>query len=241
LLFGYWQSHLGTKRTQSKLARSWISEIAGFAPASSSGQRTRLSGTKGDPLNLSADERVEFDEDDLIAGWDLVARERAKELARGTSRKKDRLSAVGHGQVPYSDGAPAGVSFRSIQQQATVSFASLRRIRCGDPGAAAAGRALLVGLGLAGHVAAFGRSFSLRSGCELEPQASSWTWIGSDGEEPVEPLSAEASRQLVAACAGAARERGLLARGGWGKEPLVLQPNATLHKAITATWPLPRS
>src|SRR5205807_2877406 len=33
LLFGYWQSHLGKKRSQAKLARSWVSEIVGYDPA----------------------------------------------------------------------------------------------------------------------------------------------------------------------------------------------------------------
>src|SRR5487761_1722246 len=52
LLFGFWQSHLGKKRSQAKLARSWVSEIVGYEPA---GGATAQLGVKGDPLNLSID------------------------------------------------------------------------------------------------------------------------------------------------------------------------------------------
>ncbi|MGH9285694.1 MAG: type I-G CRISPR-associated RAMP protein Csb1/Cas7g, partial [Acidimicrobiales bacterium] len=58
LLFGFWQSHLGKKRNQAKLARSWTSEIVGYRPATT---ETKRLGLKGDPLNLSIDESVDYD------------------------------------------------------------------------------------------------------------------------------------------------------------------------------------
>ncbi|MGH9103640.1 MAG: type I-G CRISPR-associated RAMP protein Csb1/Cas7g, partial [Acidimicrobiales bacterium] len=69
LLFGFWQSHLGKKRSQAKLARSWFSEIVGYVPAETG---TRQLGTKGDPLNLSTDEAVQYEDTDLLTGWELV-------------------------------------------------------------------------------------------------------------------------------------------------------------------------
>ena len=56
LLFGFWQSHMG-KRSQAKLARAWISEIIGVEPAAAGVRRL---GLKGDPLNLSVAEAVDF-------------------------------------------------------------------------------------------------------------------------------------------------------------------------------------
>ena len=52
LLYGFWQSHLGKKRHNSKHARAWVSEIIGWQPASTD---TRVFGLKGDALNLNTD------------------------------------------------------------------------------------------------------------------------------------------------------------------------------------------
>ncbi|HVC35233.1 MAG TPA: type I-U CRISPR-associated RAMP protein Csb1/Cas7u [Chloroflexota bacterium] len=230
LLFGYWQSHLGKKRTQSKLARSWVSEIVGYAPATSAGHRTGLSGTKGDPLNLAAEERVEYVEDDILAGWDLTARA-GKEAGPTGQRKKEKLSEIGHGQVPYANAALASVSFKAIEQHTTVSFAGLRRIKT-----SAQGRGLLVALGLIAHVDAFGRPFSLRSGCDLRPVRSSWRWLGPDRDQELQALDFEGAADLLRHSVEAAGE--LASDGGWKSEPLVLRPNSALQKAIELSWPV---
>src|SRR5579884_3853247 len=224
LLFGYWQSHLGKKRTQAKLARSWVSEIAGYAPARE-GEWTRVLGLKGDPLNLSVDEPVSYHEDDLLRGWQMEQGQRT-----GGRRQRETLAEIGHGQVPVSsqEAALAPVSFRSIEQRATVSFAGLRRVHCRDGEASAAGRALLVALGLVAHLAAFGRAFSLRSGCDLRPVRANWRWLGAEGEEELVAL--------FRACRRRAEAAGLTEGGGWDGEPLVVKPNPSLVRAITATW-----
>jgi len=98
LLFGYWQSHLGKKRSQAKLPRSWVSEIVGYEPATQDDQRTRQRGVKGDPLNLNVDEPAEYDPNDLLAPWALV--EDGQKTGKG---KKEKLSELGHGQVPFKD------------------------------------------------------------------------------------------------------------------------------------------
>ena len=90
LLYGFWQSHLGKKRTNSKHARAWVSEIVGWQPAST---ETRVLGLKGDALNLNTDEVVTSNPDDRTT-WDVGKAER---VAGG---KSDKLSEIGHGQVP---------------------------------------------------------------------------------------------------------------------------------------------
>lgn len=231
LLFGFWQSHLGKKASQAKLARSWVSEVVGFEPAT---VNVRTLGTKGDPLNLSIQDAIEWNEADQTS-WRLTGAEKAAK-----KKAADSLAEIGHGQVPFrgSESAPAGVSFRSLAQRASVSFAGLRRIRTGDGDADATGRALLVALGLVAHVAAFGRSFSLRSGCDLRPRPGStrWTWLGGDDDEPVTPLTLSEAVVLFQVCVEAARGRGLPVGSDW-PSPLVLQPQEKLGKVIAKTWP----
>jgi CRISPR-associated protein Csb1 len=220
LLFGFWQSHLGKKRSQAKLARAWISEIIGVEPAATSVHRF---GLKGDPLNLSVAEHVDFNPD-ASDEWQFAA-------------KGKKLADIGHGQVPVGgeDAALAAVSFGEVVQQATVSFAALRRIRP-EAGAAEA-RALLVSLGLVAHVAAFGRSFSLRSGAELRPIGATWTWLGETGSRQIGAPSLEATIGLFRECAASAESAGLPVGHQWPTKPLVLTPAANLAAAIRKTWP----
>lgn len=232
LLFGFWQSHLGKKRSQAKLARSWVSEIIGIRPASI---ETRTLGIKGDPLNLSTEEKVIYNPEDLLAGWDLS--EGVKKA--GGAKKQESLSEIGHGQVPFKTGqeALAGLSCETISQTATVSFAGLRRVWCGSSEANAAGRALLVSLGLLAHVGAFSRSFSLRSGCDLRPKSMSWTWLGASSDEQLERLDQDGAVELFNGCTEAAEQAGLPVGTQWS-DPMTLSPNPALLKAIRATWPL---
>ncbi len=229
LLFGFWQSHLGKKGSQAKLARSWVSEIVGARPAS---VETRSLGIKGDPLNLSVDEKVSYDPDFPLE-WTFVAGEKKS----GGSKKQESLSEIGHGQVPFRTGQEAlsGVSCESIEQRSVLSVAGLRRVWCGSPEMNAAGRALIAAIGMAGHVAAFGRPFSLRSGCDLRVTSQRWQWLG-DGDHEVDPLGVDEAVDLVQNCARRAEAAGLPVGSAWQSE-LVLQPNAELAKVIKATYP----
>ena len=231
LLYGFWQSHLGKNRQNTKHARAWVSEIVGWRPAST---ETKVSGLKGDPLNLSTDEDVSSNPDDRTA-WDL---------GKGTSipgGKKDKLSEMGHGQVPFmgDNAAAAAVSFARVTQRATVSFAQLRRVSLGRDaadGADAATRALLVALGLHAHRLAFGRGFALRSGAELRPGETVATWLGAEQDERCELGNAEATATLLRAAKEHAESVGV-PLDGWGVPPTVLTPKENLSKAIRATWP----
>ena len=231
LLYGFWQSHLGRKRHNSKHARSWVSEIIGWRPGSAD---TKVLGLKGDPMNLNIDEAVISNPDDRT-DWGIGG------TGRVEGGRRDRLSEMGHGQVPFmgSEAAAAAVSFRRVTQRASVSFAQLRRVSLGRAAsreADAAARALLVALGLHAHQLAFGRAFALRSGADLRPSATAVTWLGGDGDERCALGGADATRALLedarehAAAAGVPLD-------GWGRDPIMLEPKAQLVAAIRATWP----
>lgn len=227
LIYGFWQSHLGKKGSQAKLARSWVSEIVGIEPATT--ENVRVLGLKGDPLNLSIAEKVSVG-DDRQEQWEL-----------GTTGKK-KLSDIGHGQVPFGGDADramlAGVSFREIAQQTTVSFASLRRIYPVDEEAAAPARALLVAMGLLAHVTAFGRAFNLRSGCDLRPASSEWIWLSEDGDESLEPPDVEDVGRLLREAVTQAEDAGLPVGSRW-RDSVVLTPKKNLKDAIRSTFPVP--
>ena len=239
LLYGFWQSHLGKKRANTKHARAWVSEIIGWQPAST---EIRTLGVKGDPLNLSIDENVSSDERDQTT-WTISTGSKASDSKR-TNEKKPKLSKIGHGQVPFTDedATPAAVSFSRITQRATLSFAQLRRLSLGqsganDPDAAdTAMRALLVALGLHAHQLAFGRGFALRSGAELRPRATVLTWLGEGGDAERETGGAEATGALLESARSHAESAGV-PLAGWGQEPTMLLPKENLKKVISSSWP----
>ena len=230
LLYGFWQSHLGKKGHNSKHARAWVSEIIGWQPATT---ETRVLGLKGDPLNLTIDEGVTFNPDDRTK-WEVG---KGKKVEGG---KNDKLSEIGHGQVPFmgADATAASVSFARVTQRATVSFAQLRRIGLGDRSdeADAAARALLVALGLHAHQLAFGRGFALRSGAELRPKATTVTWLGSDGDEACDIGDGKATFELLRSAKEQAQSVGV-PLDGWNEQPTVLWPKDNLLSAIRSTWP----
>ena len=233
LLYGFWQSHLGKKRSNTKHARAWVSEIIGWQPAST---ETRVLGVKGDPLNLSVTEDVVANADDRT-NWNFGNNKKTSDGAKG---KKDKLSSIGHGQVPFTgnDAALAAVSFSRITQRATLSFAQLRRVSLGRKSSGdsdAAMRALLVALGLYAHQLAFGRGFALRSGAELRPTATVLTWLGESGDEEFEFQDADATLALLESAWSHAEATGV-PLDGWGKSPTNLLPKENLRKAIQSTW-----
>jgi CRISPR-associated protein Csb1 len=240
LLFGFWQSHLGKKGSQAKLARSWVSEIVGVGPAS---VETRTLGIKGDPLNLNVDGKIVYDPD-FPSGWEFQdgGKKKLSEVETkksGGSRKQDSLSNIGHGQIPFKAGdeALSAVSFKSIKQRSILSLPGLRRICCDSPEKNAAGRALLAAIGIVGHVAAFGRPFSLRSGCDLRVTSQRWQWLG-DSEQDVEPLNIKEAINLLQSCAESAEAAGLPVGSVWKDSKLELVASASLKEVIKATYPV---
>ncbi len=229
LLYGFWQSHLGKKRSNTKHARAWVSEIIGWKPAAA---ETKVFGLKGDPLNLNTDEALTSNPDDRL-NWEMGK-------AKMEGGKQDKLSEMGHGQVPFmgDQATAAAVSFARVSQRATVSFAQLRRVSLGPEKqvADAAARALLVALGLHAHVLAFGRGFALRSGAELRPTRISTTWLGADMDVACELGSPKQTAELLARMLARAQTVDV-PLDGWDSEPLLLAPKSNLRKAIKASWP----
>ena len=223
LLYGFWQTHLGKKKANTKHARAWVSEIIGWKPAITD---TKIQGTKGDPLNLSRDAKVQRDENN-VADWSL-----AEDAKKGVNP-----SEIGHGQVPFSGDSPAAMSFARVTQQSTISFAQLRRISLGtgQPEADQAVRALLVALGLHAHQLAFGHGFALRSGAELQPRKADATWLGAEADEPCLIGDAEATLELLQAARKHAETKSV-PLDGWD-EQVKLKPKDKLANMIRATWP----
>ncbi len=224
LLYGFWQSHLGKKRQNTKHARAWVSEIVGWQPAAT---ETRTFGLKGDALNLSVDADISFDERDQL------------EWQSGEGKRK--LSEIGHGQVPFmgAEATAAAVSFARVTQKATVSFAQLRRVSLGRDHSGVqdtSARALLVALGLHAHVLAFGRAFALRSGADLRPKAIEAEWLGAGGDEGVDLGGPETTGALLREAIEHARATGV-PLDGWTAPSIVLKPKENLRKAIRTTWP----
>ncbi|MXY18433.1 MAG: type I-U CRISPR-associated protein Cas7 [Synechococcus sp. SB0676_bin_10] len=237
LLYGFWQSHLGNKRAQTKHARAWVSEIIGWKPAST---EIRTFGVKGDPLNLSIEEEVKLDTEDDQTKWEMVTSEKAPGN-RNTKEKKKKLSKIGHGQVPFTDkdAALGPVSFSRITQRATLSFAQLRRLHLGQGAsddANTAMRALLVAMGLHAHQLAFGHGFALRSGAALRPRRTVLTWLGADADEECAPSNANDTQALLESARSHAESAGV-PLDGWGQVPTILLPKDNLKKAIASTWP----
>ena len=96
LLYGFWQSHLGRKRHNSKHARAWVSEIIGWRLASA---ETKVLGLKGDPLNLNTDEAVTSNPDDRTT-WGIGGTENVE------GGKGDRLSELSEGGGDRGRGPP---------------------------------------------------------------------------------------------------------------------------------------
>ena len=234
LLFGFWQSHLGKKRTQTKHARSWVSEIVGWNPALATDKDTgkprveKTLGIKGDAYNVASDIKIEHDEKDRLAGLKVV---------EGVPKKDEKPSKLGYGQVPFSsqEATTAGVSFRRISQMSIVSFAQLRRVRFSgnDSERDAAARSLLVALGLHAHSSVFGRGFHLRSGADLRPARSSVTWLGENSDREIELGDTAA---LFAEAKAVARDHGV-PLAGWGRDPVWITPNRPMQSIILKTWP----
>ena len=231
LLYGFWQSHLGNKRANTKHPRAWVSEIVGWNPAPT--DVVGVFGLKGDPLNLNTDERINSNPDSRLE-WTL-----GEGAAEGG--KKVKLSEIGHGQVPFmgTGAAPGSVSFARVTQRATVSFAQLRRVSLGhDRGSDSdvATRALLVALGLHAHQLAFGKGFTLRSGADLRPRKLSVAWLGASSDRAVSLGAATDSERLLGRALDHARAVGV-PLDGWTGEEVILTPRDNLRKAINATWP----
>ncbi len=107
-----------------------------------------------------------------------------------------------------------------------------------SPEQSAAARALLVSLRLVAHVGAFGRPFSLRSGCDLRPDAPRWVWHAREDDVEIAPPSLDQAIGLFEDCVARAEQAGLPVGSAWPGDTVTLRPNAELAKAIRSIYPL---
>ena len=95
---------------------------------------------------------------------------------------------------------------------------------------------LLAAIGLCAHVAAFGRAFTLRSGCDLRPTTTKFRWLGEAGDLDIDALTIDEAVALVDGCASAAERAGLPVGSKWAA-PVTLTPQKRLADVIRKSWP----
>ncbi|MFF9785131.1 type I-G CRISPR-associated RAMP protein Csb1/Cas7g [Streptomyces nigrescens] len=223
LLYGVWDSHR-KRRIAVKVARAYTSSIIGVAPLVG----VRAAG-RVDQLNLAGDTVQVTSE-----GWKELECAKAPKGA-----KTARMSEIGHGMIPPSESI-GGVSVASVQRTATVSMAQLASLRFGTMSEelTAASRALLAAMALAGDRLAFAApALRLRSGCDLLMVSERMEWVGRgrDGLPLAEPLELGGPQEALALFEFALKQA-VTAGLEWPDEPLVVQPNASLQKAIEKSF-----
>ncbi len=210
LVYGVWDSHRG-RRLQTKFPRVYTSELVGRGALVGSRAAGRYD------MWTSGDREVRGGNDD----W------QPDEKGKG---KVTKLSKVGLGAIPPTLVSPGGVTVRTIEREATLSFAGISRVNVGgDAEQQRAARAVLAALALLGDRLAFGgAAIFLRSGCDLVLVRESLSWVRRGGEE--EPLQLGVPEAL--ALFGEAVERAEEAGLDWLAEPLELVPQGKLQRVI---------
>jgi CRISPR-associated protein Csb1 len=219
LVLGAWNSH--RKGRQPKFARAYKSEVIGLNP-----QEEKRRGGRLDPINLTGavDGTGEGD-------WKFVA----------TSDKKvkgEKLSEIGHGNALSGDNAPGGFTISESRRLGFLSFAALARLRFPglDSEGAAAARAALAALALAGDRLAFDRAgVVFRSGCELTLGEDRIDWEMRGGNlEPLR-LDAHGALALFAEAVEAASGHGLeMDTSTYAIEPIAGLKAAIEHAFLAA-------
>lgn len=209
LVYGVWDSHRG-RRLQTKFPRVYTSELVG----------------RGAVVGLRAAGRYDM----LTSGKRKVTGSDEDWQPDEGGKGKSKLSAVGLGAIPPSISSAGGVTVRAIEREATLTFAGISRVRCGEtPAQRRAARAVLASLAILGDRLAFGGpAVFLRSGCDLVLKTESLAWVRRGGnEEPID-LSVPAAVALFGLSVEMASATGL----GWEGEPLVFHPQPKLQRVI---------
>lgn len=219
LVYGVWDSHRKL-RLAPRFPRIYTSEVIGHGAL----EGRRAAGRYD--LLVSGARKVKEGDD---ATW-----------TAGDGAKGTRLSELGHGSIPPSEGTsrgrgPGGVIVRSISRTASLGFAGLARITLGPaatPEADRGARAVLAALALLGDRLAFGApAVFLRSGCELVLTSEELVFVGRGSGDLLE-LDRSDARALVAH----AVERAGAGGATWAPEPFALRPNAELQKVIDESF-----
>lgn len=207
LVYGVWDSHR-QRRIQTKFPRIYTSELVGEGAVDG----VRMAG-RFDLLTGATS----------VKGGDLDWEIAEKDVQKGTRR----ISEIGLGPIAPGRG-PGGVTVTAIRREASLSFAGLARLRVADGDLGRAGRAVLAALALVGDRLVFGRpALFLRSGCDLVLTGERLSWVGRQGEQPLE-LDIAGAAALFELAVQRAADVGLV----WDTEPIHLRPMAKLQAVI---------
>jgi CRISPR-associated protein Csb1 len=219
LVFGAWNSTGQGGGLGAKFPRAIVSEIIGVGVATeerngqtvASGQRT---GSRIDPLGIRSGVKVVK----LPSGdWRIAS---GKE-------KGVNPSEINHSNIAPSV-TPLGVSVGHVRHSFVLSLPALRRLKFGQgPEADRAAHAALAAIGLAACLGQDQAGYSLRSRCDLVPEAdqpADFERIKADGS--IVPLQLD----LAAVCSLLLRSIHAAARNGLSmrEQDLVLQPQQKL-------------
>ena len=234
LLFGFWQSHRGSRKSQAKLARIVNSIIWGIRPVWFDKEGTERKdpttpSVKSDPLNMPKDETLQFDESDIESTFE----------AEGGKQKSSK-AGFGQAITERSKEPLAPVHFESIEQTAWMSFAGLRTLSLGcgfSDEQDAAARALIAVFGMALFELAFGRPFHLRSGTDLLIAESQAGFIAENGDDELfDGWNDAAAMDLFNEAFRHAESVGV-PLAGWNQDPVMLKPSRAAAKLIAKTYP----
>ena len=206
----------------------------------SAGRRT---GSRIDPLGILKDVRI-YKSAEADGDWTPFEEEAAQRNSqpvlfrrkKGDGAKAGKPSVINHGNiVPTVE--PLGVTCDHAEHRATITLAGMRRLRFGGGKRDAAGRALLVSLGLLALAEQDVRGYSLRSRCDLvcdgaAPLEDGWHGIGflelvhADGSTAPVELGRAAARALYREAYAQAETAGFKFRS------LVLKPQDKLVEIV---------
>ena len=217
LVFGMWGSPDNPGGIGAKFERAFVSEIVavdGLAGDLRPGYRI-------DPLEIRSAIRVKKNE----IGFEIATPKDSAGLPP---------SKLNHGNIPFP-GKNAGIRCRYVEQTTVISIGALRKLRFPkgvkqDTTRDLAGRTVLAALGLCAAVLASERGTSLRSRCQLWPDAPrQWELLETPGQVPRKfTVTGENATALLKAAVVAANNAGL----SWMAEKLILKPSPELLELI---------
>jgi CRISPR-associated protein Csb1 len=220
LLFGMWGSPDKPGGLGAKFERAYVSEIVAV---DTSGPQLRP-GFRIDPLEIGSSVSLRKKPE---GGFAIVE-------GKGLSP-----SELNHGNIPWPKKGVltnnAGVRCRYVEQTTVISLGALRKLRFPDgatqnPERDWAGRTVLAALGLCAAVLATERGTSLRSRCQLWPEAPrQWELLETPGQLPrTFTITGIEATALVQEAVAAAKALGLT----WREEKLTLTPSPELLELI---------
>jgi CRISPR-associated protein Csb1 len=214
LLFGMWGSPDKPGGLGAKFERAYVSEIVAV---DTTGPELR-SGFRIDPLESRS-------------SVNLKKTESGFEIATG---KGLRPSELNHGNILFET-KNAGIRCRYAEQTTVISLGALRKLRFPqgvkqDVGRDRAARTVLAALGICAAVLTSERGTSLRSRCQLWPEAPrQWELLETPGQPPrTFTITGIEATALVQEAVAAAKALGLT----WMEEKLMLTPSPELLELI---------